>query len=367
MKRSRLILVLVAILIIAGVILLAGKALPAREKLDRAYQTASPFPSLDADSEEDWYQVYFTEPGDGEAMNFRGGPDSALAEAIRRARLSVDLAIYELDLWSVRDALKDAYRNGVLVRVVTESDNRDNPEIQALVEEGIPVVGDEREGLMHDKFAILDRREVWTGSLNLTTGSAYRSNNNLLRIRSPELAENYLVEFEEMFTGGRFGPDSPANTPNPVISIGETRLETYFSPEDGTEERLVALIRGAQESVYFLAYSFTSDEIGSALLDRARAGVEVTGVLDESQARTNSGGEYDRLREAGLDVFLDGNPENMHHKVILIDEQVVVTGSYNFSASADERNDENTLIVHDPQVAALYRAEFEKVLAEASR
>jgi phosphatidylserine/phosphatidylglycerophosphate/cardiolipin synthase-like enzyme len=189
----------------------------------------------------------------------------------------------------------------------------------------------------------------------------------LIRIHSAELAENYLAEFEEMFSEGRFGAGSPMNTPHPVISIAGTRVETYFSPEDGTAERLVALIREAQESVYFLAYSFTSDEIAAALLEKAQEGVIVAGVMDESQARTNTGSESERLRAAGLDVYLDGGQGSMHHKVFLIDERIVVTGSYNFSANAEERNDENTLILYNSEIAELYLAEFNRIYAEAQQ
>jgi phosphatidylserine/phosphatidylglycerophosphate/cardiolipin synthase-like enzyme len=367
MKREHWIQMLFATLAVAGIALFLVRSLSGRDQGVEPENETGPFPRGEAGSTDRWYRVYFTVPVGEEGRNFRGGPDAALCDAIRQARLSVDLAVYELDLWSVRDALKEIQHNGVIVRVVTDSDQLADPEIQALLEAGIPVSGDNRESLMHDKFAVIDRREVWTGSMNLTVSSAYLSNNNLLRVISPELAENYRVEFEEMFAGDQFGAGSPANTPYPLVSVGATRIETYFSPEDGTAERLLALIRSAQKSIYFLAYSFTSDEIGAALLERAQAGVDVAGVLDESQALTNSGAEYERLRAQGLEVYLDGNPEDMHHKVILVDEKIVVTGSYNFSASAEERNDENTLILHDPEIAGLYRLEFEKIMAEAKR
>ena len=77
------------------------------------------------------------------------------------------MAIHFLDLWSIRDALIDAHRRGVAVRLVTESDNMHVPEIQEVREAGIPVLGDRREGRMHNKFVVIDRQEVWTGSLNL--------------------------------------------------------------------------------------------------------------------------------------------------------------------------------------------------------
>ena len=144
-------------------------------------------------------------------------------------------------------------------------------------------------------------------------------------------------------------------------------VEVYFSPDDGTASSLVNLIQGAKECVFFMAYSFTSDDIAQAMLDRARVGVTVAGVFDESQVKSNRGGEYDNLLSSGLDVRLDGSRDRMHHKVIVIDGRVVITGSYNFSASAEERNDENTLIIHSPGIAAQFLEEFERVYDKAKR
>ena len=100
-----------------------------------------------------------------------------------------------------------------------ESDYLDEPEVQQLIQAGVPVLGDRREGLMHNKFVIIDRQEVWTGSMNFTINGAYRNNNNLVRVRSSMLAQNYLMEFEEMFEDDLFGPGSPANTPVPTIEV----------------------------------------------------------------------------------------------------------------------------------------------------
>ncbi len=304
----------------------------------------------------DWYQVYFTEPDAAYASTLRGGPDEALAEAIRQARLSVDVAMDSLDLWSVRDALIAAHRQGVEVRVVVESDNLDSAEVQDLLEAGIPLVDDLSTGLMHNKFAIIDRLEVWSGSMNFTINGAYRSDNNLIQIRSAKLAQNYLAEFEEMFLDHQFGSASPANTPNSILTVDGNALEVYFSPDDGTIERLIDLVQNAQDEILFMAFSFTDDDLAQAILDRAREGIVVAGVFDKSQALSNTGGEYANFMENGIAVRLDGN--SMHHKVIIIDVCIVVTGSYNFS---NTRNDENTLIIHDPEMAEFYREEFARV------
>jgi len=314
-----------------------------------------------------WYSVYFTDPDSPTADSFRGGPDTALSEAIRGARLSVDVAIYHLNLWSIRDALIAAHNAGVTVRVVVESDNMDEVEIQELRATGIEILGDRRESLMHNKFVVIDGSEVWTGSMNFTVNGAYRNNNNLIHISSSRLAENFINEFEEMFVHDMFGDHTVENIPHPSLTIDGTQIETFFSPDDGTAARIVELIEGAKESVSFLAFSFTSDEIANAIIARADAGVTVSGVFEESQYFSNTGTEYDHLADAGLNVRLDGNPRNMHHKIIIIDESIVILGSYNFSRSAEERNDENTLIIHNADLAAQYLGEFERVSAKAAK
>lgn len=307
--------------------------------------------------------MYFTDPDSPTASSYRDGPDQALADAVDQARLSIDLAVMDLNLWNLRDALIAAHNRGVAVRLVVDSDYLDEDEIQEIKAAGIPVLGDRREGLMHNKFTVIDRLDVWTGSLNYTISDAYRNNNNMLRIHSARLAESYTTEFEEMFVDDHFSPGSPANTPHCEVVVEDTRVEVYFSPDDGVAERLVELVQGAQDSVYFLAYSFTLDELAEALVERSQAGVRVAGVMEARQVASNTGSDYERFLAAGLDVRLDGNPNNMHHKVLIIDEQVVVTGSYNLSLNAETRNDENSLVIFDPEVADLYLEEFRRVFA----
>jgi phosphatidylserine/phosphatidylglycerophosphate/cardiolipin synthase-like enzyme len=312
-----------------------------------------------------WYEVFFTDPDSPTAGTFRGGPDEVLANAIRAARLSVDAAIYHLNLWSIRDALIAAHDAGASVRVVVESDNMDEIEVQDLRDAGIEVLGDRRESLMHHKFVVIDKSDVWTGSMNFTINGAYYNDNNLIHIRSTRLAENYTTEFEEMFVTDMFGDDVVTNTPLPKFSIDSSSIETYFSPDDGTAARIVDLVQQSRENIYFMAYSFTSDEIADAILEQADAGIRVAGVFEESQYYANIGTEFDRLRDAGLDVNLDGNPRLMHHKVIILDGAVVITGSYNFSRSAEIQNDENTLILHNPDIASQYLSEFERVFGQS--
>jgi phosphatidylserine/phosphatidylglycerophosphate/cardiolipin synthase-like enzyme len=314
-----------------------------------------------------WFELYFTNPSSPLSPQGTGGVDGPIVEAIDAARLSVDVAAYSLSLNSVRNALLRAHDRGATVRVVMESSNMDRSDPQILIEEGIPVIGDNRDGLMHDKFIIIDKSEVWMGSMNFTDGGAYDDNNNLMRIRSTKIVENYLTEFEEMFNDDLFGPDIAAQTPNPTLTIDGARIDTFFSPDDGVLASLVPVLETAQESIYFLAYSFTSNQLGEIVRQKAEAGVTIAGVMDDEQIRSNQGTEYDPFRQADLDVRIDGIDGLMHHKVFIVDEKIVVLGSYNFSQNAEERNDENLMIIYDPVIAEQFVFEFERLQEQAQR
>ena len=314
-----------------------------------------------------WFELYFTNPASPLSPQGTGGVDGPLVEAIDAARLSIDVAAYSLTLNSVRSALIRAHERGATVRVVMESSNMDRSDPQRLIEAGVPVIGDNRDGLMHNKFMVIDRSEVWMGSMNFTDAGAYDDNNNLMRIHSTKIAENYTVEFEEMFNDNKFGPDVVAHTPNPTITIDGTRIDTYFSPDDGVLAALVPVLESAQESIYFLAYSFTSNQLGDLVRTKAEAELTVAGVMDDEQVRSNQGTEFDPFRQAELDVRMDGIEGLMHHKVFIVDQKIVVFGSYNFSQNAEERNDENLMIIYDPVIAGQFIQEFQRVQAQAQR
>jgi phosphatidylserine/phosphatidylglycerophosphate/cardiolipin synthase-like enzyme len=314
-----------------------------------------------------WFELYFTNPASPLSPQGTGGVDGPLVEAIDAARLSIDVAAYSLSLNSVRYALIRAHERGATVRVVMESSNMDRSDPQRLIEAGIPVIGDNRDGLMHDKFMVIDKSELWVGSMNFTDGGAYDDNNNLMRIRSPKMAENYTKEFEEMFIDDKFGEEVERATPNPTVTIDATRLDVFFSPDDGVLAGLVPVLESAQDSIYFLAYSFTSNQLGDILRQKAESGLTVEGVMDEEQVSSNQGTEYDPFRQSRLDVRLDGIDGLMHHKVFIVDEKIVVFGSYNFSQSAEERNDENLIIVYNPDIARQFLREFQRVQDQAQR
>ena len=313
-------------------------------------------------------QVFFTRPQDPDDPSRRtDGVDQYVIAAIENAATSIDIAAYDINLQSVTDALVAAKLRGVQVRVVTDTDNLDRSPIVQLRSVGIPVTGDERSALMHDKFIIVDGLIMFTGSWNPTDNDTWRNNNNLLRITAPPLVQNFVVEFAEMLQPAGFGPRSPATTPFTSTTVDGVLVETYFSPEDGVAARILSLLGGAQHTVHFMAFSFTRQDFADVLLERADAGVAVRGVFEDRLLSGSGRKVFERLQFAGVPVLADGNRYTMHHKVFVIDSATVVTGSYNFSAAAEDSNDENVVILHGPALAGLFETEFDEVWARAAR
>lgn len=147
-------------------------------------------------------------------------------------------------------------------------------------------------------------------------------------------------------------------TPEPLRAL-------CFSPDGGCANVLIAWIDQATTSVHVMIYVFTSDAIADALLRAHQRGVDVLVVVEREGAAT-AGSEVARLQAAGIDVRLDGNSALMHHKVAIVDRAFVVTGSYNWSAAAEERNNENLLVLADQNAAAQYEAAFRLIWEAAT-
>jgi phosphatidylserine/phosphatidylglycerophosphate/cardiolipin synthase-like enzyme len=360
LRLNRYRLQLIRCVLLAPAIAVLGWGAAHRETI-----SAKPPPAAGATAPAGPIAVYFTRPQafDGE---YAGGPDEALAGAIDRAARRIDIASYDFDLLSLARALDRALHRGVAVRIVVDSDNWHTEALDFLRADGIPVVGDNRDSLMHDKFVVIDGAEIWTGSMNLTVNDAYRNDNNLLRLRSIPLAEMFTAEFEEMFTAKKFGVSSPEGKSAAAVPTEGGAVEVYFAPEDRVAARVIRAIREARTSIHFLAFSYTSDTIAEAMIGRLADGLSVFGVLEGAQVRANTGDQFAPLAAGGATVYLDANPRNMHHKVILLDGGIIITGSYNFTGSAERKNDECLMILHNPELAGLFESEFRRIFDGAA-
>ena len=316
-----------------------------------------------------WYEIYFTDPTCPPEAERQGGLEDIIVEDLHQAQVGVDLAAFEFNLEPMVDAFLELEERGIPVRVVIDTDYEDESAIRRLRRGGISVVPDDRSALMHNKFLVIDGRYTWVGSMNFTTNGVYCNNNNLVRIDSPQLAQNYITELDEMYDDREFGPRSPENTPNEQLTIGGVQIENYFAPEKEVAPIIGDLVNTAQNEILFMAFSFTIDLVGEPMLDRAEAGVTVRGVFETTGSESEFS-YYGEMKAAGMNnvqVRQDGNSRIMHHKVIIIDRQTVILGSFNFSNSANDSNDENIVVVHDPTFTSFFVEEFNAVWDEAKQ
>ncbi len=258
----------------------------------------------------------------------------------------VHCAFFDLDIPEVIGALE--MKNAL---VVVDADN-----FKAAEGKITNLRKDTRTAFMHNKFCVFDDRMVLTGSFNPTKNGDEKNDNDVIVISSEHLAENYEAEFQELWDG-RFGEGDTAG--NPIITLNNNKIENYFCPEDWCANKVLKALSYANESIYFMTFSFTHDQIGDLLLEKHNQGVEIRGVFEKSQNSQYS--EFEKLKRAGADVVLDRNPAAMHHKVFIIDNKTVITGSFNPTKNADTKNDENLLILYDPHIAQEYLSEFEYI------
>jgi len=320
-----------------------------------------------------WWEVYFTDPVNiNNPEDWQGSIEGRLIEKINAAQISIHIVSFEFDLTPVAEALIAAKQRGVDVRWVTddefgiESDEEPGHGQFALMEAaGIEVRADTRSALMHNKFWIFDNELVWTGSTNITENGIFKQDNNTIVIQSPELAVIYEREFQEMWDG-EFGPTSTSQLAEQSTNVDGSLIKVIFTSEDpAIEDAIIPVINSATRTIRFLAFSFTDFPLADAMMKRSQNGVNVAGVFDKTQSG-GEGAELGTLFCAKIPVRQDGNPQFMHNKTIVVDERYVITGSLNYSTSAETSNDENVIIIDNPDIAKLYMQDFERVWALAT-
>jgi len=324
------------------------------------------------------------------------GPDTDISEKFIEflsgeagdTTIDVRMAFYDIDIPEIVNKLIELKNSGITVEVVVDDSNINTDEIKRL-KKVVTVKSDKSGALMHNKFCVITRhfsppgpysKLVWTGSWNATYNGTHFHNNNALIIRDTDVADRYANgkdgEFDEMFLDGQFGANSPTTN---SVSTSFTLTngisgEVYFAPEDNEKNvmgKIVEEVEKAQSSVYFLAYSFTHDDLARAIKEKYKKNLKVIGIFEKSQVNASSAyTQYYPLKKAGVEVFLDINSYNLHHKVIIIDKKTVITGSFNFSNSANEKNDENIVIIREDGtrgVVKKYIDEFNRLYAAIIR
>lgn len=151
--------------------------------------------------------------------------------------------------------------------------------------------------------------------------------------------------FALMIICGRWTGRSEAVMPGPDDAEEKSvDIDVLFSPKGGCIERMVKEIESAESRVLVQAYIFTSKEISNAMVAAKKRGVEVEIVIDKSQEKQKYG-RLPILRRGGVKIFIDGEHATANNKIILIDKSTIITGSFNYTKAAEEKNSENVLFI----------------------
>lgn len=298
-----------------------------------------------------------------------------IVNLIDNAQTSVDMCVYNINQLSIVVALNAAITRGVVVRYIANSGTLNSALDGSIVPVEFPNLKLNGSALMHNKFMIIDQDSedgswVMSGSMNMTSNNISDDFNNILFVQDQSLAKSYTLEFNEMWGGDgpspnifsvKVGDQKTDNTPHNFI-IGGDLVESYFSPSDNTTNAIAGSLLTADNDVQFAVLSFTMNDMRDALINRNNNGVDVRGLIENIN---DIGGDYDVLVAAGVNVKAHPETYDIHHKYAIIDandpasDPQVVTGSHNWSAGAENSNDENTLIIHSPIVANIFLQEFE--------
>jgi len=276
-----------------------------------------------------------------------------LVELINESKKSIDCSIYDVELSSISDALVDRNKLGVALRIVSdyEQASQKASKIGELKVGGANVIiSPESYPIMHNKFCVFDNEIVWVGSMNFTLNDSRRNNNNVLIINDKEVADFYTNKIDYFFRG-IFSPKINPSIETNKIGNGEF----YFCPEDNCGAHVISMINDSNLSIECMFFSFTLDDAGDIMIQK---NVAKRIVFENTQNSVYS--EYDRLKEKGIPVLLDKNPQNMHNKFCVIDNKIVMTGSMNLSVNGTQKNDESLLFIYSESLAQEYLDYFNK-------
>jgi phosphatidylserine/phosphatidylglycerophosphate/cardiolipin synthase-like enzyme len=320
---------------------------------------------------------------------------SHLVQFIQAAKHTLDVAIYDMKNKDVLKALKKISSKVQLTILYDGGPGKAggsttvDPKIataKAIIDAGLKKfaqpIHDKGKHLMHDKFLVRDGTSVWTGSGNFTKGGLLLQDNNYVTIDSPTVASAYAKAFGELRGPGHSAshtigiPAAPAK-----IKVGNVKMSVLFSTQfteaEDVETEVQKRLKGARK-VRIMAMLISDPGILDSLFELTR--IDIKGVLDPHMMknvmkRPKGKSKLDpklfwfasgdkRFVAAPSHAFVKSDNNNfMHNKVMIIDDRVVITGSYNFSENA-ELNDENVLVMESPAIAAAYTKYFDKLFNE---
>ncbi|HBE88658.1 MAG TPA: hypothetical protein DDW67_05900, partial [Elusimicrobia bacterium] len=308
-----------------------------------------------------------------------------VVKAVNASARSFDGAIFSVTMKDIPDAIMSARARGVKTRLIIDEAHvypRMDTQIKRMIQDGVEIRtlrGTRSYGVMHNKITIHDGELATVGSYNWTFGATFSSHENTIIARHPIYVDGYKRYFDWMWTHARplsSGPSpevptggygAPPADPSPVMSLNGQPVPAYvFSPGGGAQEELARLIDACRTSLDAVTYTFSSKPLADAVIRARGRGVRVRFMIDEQRGAEAGLAKY--LLDNGVNIkFRGGRNEKgaMHSKYVILDGQILQTGSFNWTVNASANSFENMIFVGDPGAVDAYQRNFNWLFAEA--
>jgi len=317
-----------------------------------------------------------------------GGKDDlcdAIVKFIDGAKKKLDIAVQELDCKRIADAVIRAKKRKVTVRLVLEAsyltldEPRPDPytpggknEVNrylhdAILRSAINVRSDFNPKIFHQKFVVRDGSAVLTGSTNFTDTGVTRNLNHIIIVHDRKVANTYAKEFGEI-QQGHFGKLNEGHDEKPRdVEVSKLPIRIAFSPDHNPEMEIMKQMLKAKKRIDFAIFTFAqSSGIDDTMIQLTNAGLKVRGALDGAMANQKWAAGRP-VKNAGAELYSipkNGNVGKLHHKLMVIDKQVIIAGSFNYTGPANQLNDENIIIIGDLESTKSSSINAQKKLAK---
>jgi phosphatidylserine/phosphatidylglycerophosphate/cardiolipin synthase-like enzyme len=298
--------------------------------------------------------------------------ENIIIDFINGANDVLHIAVQELDNENIARAIIDAKKRKVEVVVVMEFDyltvdkapadpwqpfsgdegNEPNRRIYtALLRAQVNVRTDINPKIFHQKFIVRDpdgaKAAVLTGSTNFTVTDTHKNLNHIVIIHGKKAVQVYEVEFAELETGN-FGQFRSRFYPTPKeITVSDVRIRILFAPDHSPEMEIMKQMLKSKSQIDFAIFTFSkSSGIDDTMVALQKSGIKIKGIFDKGQGN-HDWASTKILKSGNVDVYLADNPNlrKLHHKLMVIDKQTIIAGSFNYTDPANTLNDENIIII----------------------
>ncbi len=294
-------------------------------------------------------KVYFSKTS---GAFYKDGADNIIIQSINEATNSIYLAMYNFTNKNIKQAIIDAKNRGLDVKIVTDKKYKNIAVFKKFKDIGIIVIDDDDQTKsMHNKILIIDEHIVYIGSANYTVYAFYRNYENIIKIKDKNIAKIYKDKLDNLF----------AKNGKTTNSHKSKTIDIYFSPEHNIEDVIIQHINNSKNSIKVLAFALTNSSISDSLIAASNRGVQVSVVFDKEQNNYQKYSKYDNLVSNGISAVLNNNAKKMHNKVMIFDDNIVLSGSYNFTNQANDKNDENVVLIKNKTIVKKYKDEFKKI------